>query len=95
MQLHQIIRDAVQFVFTTALFTNAILFIPQTVKIFKEKDGREISLLTFGGFLLIQCTILLHGIIQHDILLVIGYSCSIMACGSVVLGALFFRKNTA
>ena len=88
-----ILKDTIQFVFTTALFTNAILFIPQTIKIFKEKDGREISLVTFGGFLLIQFTILLHGIIEHDFLLILGYAFSMLACGSVVIGALLFRKH--
>lgn len=88
-----IIRNVIEFIFSSALFVNALLFIPQAVRIFKEKTTQGVSLLTFAGFLFIQFTIVLHGIINQDYLLGFGYLLSMLTCGAVVALLLFYKKN--
>ena len=79
--------------FGLALFINAVLFIPQAIKIFKTKNGRSISLITFAGFILIQFTSVLYGLIKHDWILTIGYLISMGTCSSVVICALIYRNH--
>ena len=68
-----------------------MLFIPQAYRLFKKKDSKELSLLTFGGFNFIQLFIMLYGIIHQDTLLIVGYSLSFMTCGSVTVLTIFYR----
>lgn len=79
--------------FSFAMFVNALLFIPQAVKIFKEKTAKSVSLLTFLGFLLIQLATVLHGVFKHDDILVIGFLLSMLTCGSVVALIFFYNKR--
>lgn len=88
-----IIRDVIEFVFSTALFINALLFIPQIIRIVKTKSAKNVSLTTFLGFLLIQIAIILHGIITHDVILIAGYLISVLACGTVVILIIIFDKK--
>ncbi len=88
-------KEIVQFVFSAALFINALLFIPQAIKIVKEKTTKDVSLTTFLGFLLIQLAIVFHGIIVQDYLLIFGYAASMITCGTVVALILFYGKKEA
>lgn len=87
-----ILHNVINLVFSLALFINAALFIPQALKIFREKTAKGVSLLTFGGFLLIQFTVVLHGLIIHDLILVLGYVLSMITCGAVFFLALLYRR---
>jgi two-component system aerobic respiration control sensor histidine kinase ArcB len=87
------INYIIEFVFSAGLIFNALLFIPQALKIIREKSAKGVSFFTFFGFLLIQSTIVLHGIIAHDHFLVAGYLFSMLTCGSVVALILFYKKN--
>lgn len=87
------ITQVVEFVFSLALFINAILFIPQSIKIIKEKSSRGVSIVTFSGLLLIQLTIVLHGIIVKDYLLIYGYIISMLTCGAVVVLTIAYRSK--
>lgn len=87
------IKAIIEFVFSLGLFINALLFIPQAIKIYREKTVTGISLITFLGFLLIQFAIVLHGIINHDYLLVCGYLISMLSCGTVVILIFIYRKQ--
>lgn len=70
----------IEFFFSLGLFINAALFIPQAIKIYREKTARDFSLLTFGGFNLIQIAMILHGIIHQDWFLTIGMVLSLITC---------------
>lgn len=83
----------IDFIFIAALFLNALLFIPQAIRIFKQKHAQNVSVITFLGFLLIQLAIILHALIVRDTILLIGYVLSFITCGSVVTLILFFRKQ--
>jgi len=76
------------------LFMNALLFISQAIKIFKSKSTQGISLITFLGFLIIQLSVVLHGILHHDPILVVGYLLSMVTCGVVVILFYYYRNNT-
>jgi two-component system, OmpR family, aerobic respiration control sensor histidine kinase ArcB len=86
-------KDIAAVVFMAALLFNAILFIPQARKIWKEQTARGVSLLTFLGFLFIQLSVVIHGFIRHDYVLIIGYLLSMVTCGAVVALVIYFRKK--
>ena len=85
------LRIVVEFLFGIGLFINAALFVPQIVVLLREKHSKDLSLITFGGFCLIQFFTVLHGIYVHDWLLVIGYVLSIATCGAVTVLAIYYR----
>jgi two-component system, OmpR family, aerobic respiration control sensor histidine kinase ArcB len=87
------VKTSVEFFFGVALFINALLYIPQALKIFREKTAKSISLSMFIGFFLIQFAILLHGLMNHDYLLTAGYLLSMVTCGCVVALTLFYEKR--
>ena len=87
-----IIHRFIEFVFAMALFVNAILFIPQAIKIYRSKSAQSISLLTFGGFLGFQFATVLHAWIVKDYILLGGFLLSMLTCGSVVLLTIYYRK---
>lgn len=89
----EIVKNVVEIIFSLALFINAILFIPQIITILKKKSTEEVSLLTFLGFLVIQISIILHGIINQDYMLAIGYSLSMITCGILVISILYYRRR--
>lgn len=85
------IDHLIQVAFSIALFVNALLFIPQSVRIIKTKSAKDISLITFGGFLLIQLATISHAIVMQDKILTYGFLASIITCGTVVALALFYQ----
>ncbi|MBY0543976.1 MAG: PAS domain-containing protein, partial [Gammaproteobacteria bacterium] len=87
------IKGIIELIFSAALFLNALLFIPQAVRIVIEKSAKGISLVTFSGFLIIQLAIVSHAAIMHDYLLMVGYLLSLLTCGSVVLLTLLYRRR--
>ena len=87
------IREIIEFIFISSLFVNALLFIPQAIKIFHDKSAKDISLFTFLGFLIIQSAIVLHGVIVKDYLLLVGYLLSMLTCGTVVALIIIYRKE--
>src|SRR5271155_3116318 len=83
-----------EIIFSSALFINALLFIPQLIKIIKEKTAHDVSLLTFFGFWLIQAAIVWHGFLQQDFLLIWGYLFSMVTCGLVIVCIMIYRHQS-
>lgn len=81
----QALRLIIDFIFGFGLFINAMLFIPQAIKLYKSKDSKELSKITFAGFCLIQIAAILYGAIHHDKLLLFGYALSLITCGTVTI----------
>lgn len=73
------------------LFVNALLFVPQIIKLLKVKNPEGLSLLTFGGFNLIQLPILIHGYLTKDYILFWGYLLSLITCGAVTALILYYK----
>lgn len=68
----------VDWLFGIALFINAALFIPQIVRIIRQKSSRDVSLITFNGFLVMQILGILYGVLNGDLTLVVGYGVSLL-----------------
>ncbi len=81
----------IDFIFGVALFINAMLFVPQAMRIWKAKDSNELSLITFFGFCLIQLSAIAYGYIHHDIILICGFLLSLLTCGTVTGLGIYYR----
>lgn len=86
------IKDLIEVVFSIGLFINAALFIPQAIKLYKTKNSQGVSLVTFGGFFLIQLFTFFHGYLHKDYLLMWGYILTLFTCGSVIFLIFLYRK---
>lgn len=88
------INNIINVGFSVGLFINAILFLPQIIRLLQVKDAKELSLLTFVGFSLIQLFAVLHGIIAKDYILVIGYLVSLVTCSILTVFIVYYKlKN--
>jgi MtN3 and saliva related transmembrane protein len=83
--------NIVDLFFSLGLFINAGLFIPQAIKLYRTKNTQGLSLLTFGGFNLIQSFAVLHGVINHDWILTLGFSLSLISCGMVTILLIWYK----
>ena len=81
----------IEFGFTMSLLANALLFIPQIITLIKKKSSEGVSLVTFGGFNVIQIFTILHGFMAHDYVLAGGYFLSIITCGTVTALIIYYR----
>jgi len=91
-------KDIVAVIFGLGLIGNALLFVPQVIAVWRKKSDEGISLITFGGFSLLQAIGIVHGIYQHDMSILIGMAASLLTCGSVTALTVFYRlrrKRTA
>ena len=84
-------KDVIEIIFSGCLFINATLFVPQAIRIFRAKEAKSVSLLTFAGFNFIQFFIMMYGYVRHDYLLIIGYTLSLLTCGAVTALILWYR----
>lgn len=85
------IREIVAIIFGLGLVCNALLFVPQALAVWRKKTDEGISLVTFGGFSVLQLVGIIHGIYEHDLSLTLGMSASLVTCGSVTALTLFYR----
>jgi len=86
-------KEIVAVIFGLGLLGNALLFVPQVIAVWRKKTDEGISLITFGGFSILQVIGILHGIYQHDPSLIIGMSASLLTCGSVTALTIFYRMR--
>ncbi len=91
--LRPLLINFVNVIFSLCLFFNAILFIPQALRIMREKNAKGVSLFTFIGFNIIQIFTILHGYFAKDYILVIGYMLGFVTCGMVTYLALKYRNT--
>ncbi len=87
------IAEFIRIVFGLGMFINAALFVPQAIRIVRTKSAEGLSLITFGGFCLIQLSAIAYGYIEHDYYLSLGYALSFVSCGCVTLLILFYRRK--
>ena len=84
-------KEIVAVIFGLGLLCNALLFVPQVVAVWRKKTDEGISLITFGGFSILQMIGIIHGLYQRDPSLIIGMSASLLSCGSVTALTIFYR----
>jgi MtN3 and saliva related transmembrane protein len=76
-------KEIVAVIFGLGLGCNALLFVPQVIAVWRKKSDEGISLITFGGFSVLQAIGIVHGVYQRDWSLILGMAASLMTCGSV------------
>jgi MtN3 and saliva related transmembrane protein len=84
-------KQIVAIVFGLGLLGNALLFVPQVIAVWRKKSDEGISLITFGGFSILQVIGIVHGAYQHDPSLIIGMAASLLTCGSVTGLTILYR----
>ena len=86
-------KEIVAVVFGLGLLGNAFLFVPQVIAVWRKKSDEGISLITFGGFSVLQVIGIVHGLYQHDPSLTLGMAASLLTCGSVTALTVFYRMR--
>ena len=84
-------KQFVAVLFGLGLLGNALLFVPQALAVWRKKSDEGISLITFGGFSVLQVIGIVHGLFQQDASLTLGMAASLLTCGSVTILTLLYR----
>ena len=84
-------QQFIAILFGLGLVVNGLLFIPQALALWRKKSSEGVSLLTFGGFNILQAIGILHGIYQHDQSLILGMCASFLCCGAVTSQTILYR----
>lgn len=84
-------KEIVAVIFGLGLLCNALLFVPQVLAVWRKKTDEGISLITFGGFSVLQMIGIIHGLYQHDLSLTLGMAASLLSCGSVTALTVYYR----
>ena len=84
-------KEIVAVIFGLGLVCNALLFVPQVLAVWRKKTDEGISLITFGGFSVLQVIGIVHGLYQRDLSLILGMSASLLSCGTVTTLTVFYR----
>jgi MtN3 and saliva related transmembrane protein len=84
-------KEIVAVIFGLGLGCNALLFVPQVLALWRKKSDEGISLITFGGFSVLQVVGIVHGVYQQDLSLILGMAASLLTCGSVTSLTILYR----
>ena len=84
-------KEIVAVIFGLGLGCNALLFVPQVVAVWRKKSDEGISLITFGGFSVLQAIGIVHGAYQRYLALILGMAASLATCGSVTFLTIYYR----
>jgi MtN3 and saliva related transmembrane protein len=84
-------KQIVAIIFGLGLLCNALLFVPQVIAVWRKKSDEGISLITFGGFSVLQVVGIVHGLYQQDMSLTLGMGASLLSCGTVTLLTVMYR----
>jgi MtN3 and saliva related transmembrane protein len=86
-------KQIVAVIFGLGLLCNALLFVPQAIALWRKKTDEGISLITFGGFSVLQAIGIVHGLYQQDLSLTLGMAASLLSCGTVTFLTLVYRMR--
>lgn len=84
-------KETIAVLFGLGLVVNGLLFVPQAIALWRKRSAEGVSLVTFGGFNLLQLIGIVHGVYQQDRSLVLGMIASFVCCGAVTLQAVVYR----
>ena len=76
-------KELFDWLFGLGLGCNALLFVPQAIALWRKKTDEGVSLLTFGGFSVLQVIGIVHGVNHQDWSLILGMAASLLTCGTV------------
>ena len=86
-------KETVAIIFGLGLLGNALLFVPQLIAVWRKKSDEGISLITFGGFSILQVVGIIHGLYQRDPSLIFGMAASLITCGSLTSLTILYRMR--
>jgi MtN3 and saliva related transmembrane protein len=86
-------RQIVAWIFGLGLVGNALLFVPQAIALWRKKTDEGVSLVTFGGFSVLQVVGIVHGVYEHDWSLILGMTASLLTCGTVTGLTVVYRAR--
>ena len=86
-------KEIVAVIFGLGLGCNALLFVPQVIAVWRKKSDEGISLITFGGFSILQAIGIVHGVYQRDWSLILSMAASLLSCGTVTSLTIFYRMR--
>jgi MtN3 and saliva related transmembrane protein len=86
-------KDFVALLFGLGLGVNALLFVPQVIALWRKKTDEGISLITFGGFSILQAIGIVHGVYQRDPSLMLGMAASLLTCGTATGLTIVYRTR--
>ena len=86
-------KQIVAVIFGLGLLCNALLFVPQVLAVWRKKSDEGTSLITFGGFNVLQIIGVIHGIYQQDLAIILGMLASLLTSGSVTFLTLLYRTR--
>ena len=66
-------KQIVAVIFGLGLLCNALLFVPQVIAVWRKKTDEGISLITFGGFSILQAIGIIHGAVPTRSLIGTGH----------------------
>ena len=87
----QYLVDFIEIGFSLTMIINALLFLPQILRVYQAKDSSNLSALTFVGFNIIQLFAILHGYINNDDALMYGMLLSFILCLILNILVLYYR----
>lgn len=85
-------REAITYAFGMALFINAMLFIPQIIRVYAQRCSKSVSMLTFVGFLAVNLLAVAYGVVRQDYLLIFGYSISTILNLILIVFIIIYRR---
>lgn len=86
-------KDLAEIGFFLSLLANALLFVPQALKLYRAKTAKGVSFLTFFGFNIIQTFTGIHAYLANDWILLIGSVLALFTCGIVTTLAYIYRND--
>jgi MtN3 and saliva related transmembrane protein len=86
-------KEIVAVIFGLGLIGNALLFVPQALAVWRKRSGEGVSLVTFGGFSILQAVGIVHGLYQGDMSLTVGMAASLVTCGTVTGLTIWYRTR--
>ena len=93
MIISKSVENFIEICFVIVLFLNAVLYVPQAIKLChgKIKEAKHLSLFMFGGFNIIQIVTILHGYLHQDYILMIGTVLSLITCFVITMQLIIYR----
>ncbi len=89
----QFIKLVMDWQFGIGLVVNALLYVPQIIRIIKEKSSSELSYIMFCGFLCLTMSQVIYGFFKQDWIMAWGNMLTLIACGTVVSLIFIYRKK--
>ncbi|NCX93259.1 MAG: hypothetical protein EBX40_01100 [Gammaproteobacteria bacterium] len=78
-------------IFGFGLFINGLFFIPQIIRLFRERSSTHLSAITFCGFCGIQISQILYGKLHHLPIMMWGNAFSLLFCGLTTFLLFYYR----